>query len=82
MAHNIAHTAQHTARAHQGKGAKWPSTPHTQDNAPSEQTSEQEAGGPGHCTRKRTHREGTTMNRSKVAQETAHTRQRTERSRR
>ena len=44
-----------------------------QRNAPSEHTGEQEPTGPGDSTRNTTHRGGTPVNRSQVAQDTAHT---------
>ena len=44
-----------------------------QHNAPSGHTGEQEPSGPGHRTSKATHRAGTLVNRSQVAQDTAHT---------
>ena len=43
-----------------------------QHNAAGERTSEQESGGPGHRTRNTTQRDGTPVNRSQVAQDTAH----------
>ena len=46
--------------------------------APSGHTSEQEPSGPGHRTRKATDRAGTQVNRSRVAQDTAHAKQHTE----
>ena len=42
-------------------------------NTPSGHTGEQEPSGPGHRTSKTTHRAGTPVNRSQVAQNTAHT---------
>ena len=56
-------------------------TAHT-GNAPSGHTGEQEPGGPGHRTRKATHRAGSPVNRSQVAQHTAQAKQRTERAHR
>ena len=53
-------------------------TAHT-DNTLSGHTSEQQRSGPGHRTSKATHRAGTLVNRSEVAQDTAHAKQRTER---
>ena len=47
-------------------------TAQPQQNAPSEQTGEQEPSGPGHRIRNTTHRAGTPVNRSQVAQDTAH----------
>ena len=43
-----------------------------QHNAPSEHSGEQESCGPGHRTRDATHRAGTPVNRTQVAQDTAH----------
>ena len=71
---------QQTERAHRCTGAKWPRTPHTHNNTPSGHTSEQEPSGPGHRTRNTTHRAGTPVNRSQVAQDTAHAKQHTERA--
>ena len=82
MAEDTAHATQHYERAHGRTGAKWPGTPHTPHNAPSGHTSEQESKGPGHRTRNATHRVGTPMTRSQVAQATAHATQRTERAHR
>ena len=53
-----------------------------QNNTPSGRTGEQEPGGPGHRTRKTTHRAGTAVNRSQEAQDTAHAKQHTERAHR
>ena len=58
-------------------GTLRPRTPHTQHNTPSGHTGEQEPSCPGHRTRKTTHRAGTPVNRSKVAQDTAQARQHT-----
>ena len=80
MAQNTAHAKQHTERAHRSTGAKWPRTPYTQQNTPSGHIGEQEPGGPGHRTRKTTHRAGTPVNRSQVAQDTVHATQHTERA--
>ena len=77
MAQDTAHAKQHSERAHRSAGAKWPRTPHTESNTPSGHTSEQEPSGPGHRTRNTTHREGTPVNRSQVAQDTAHATQHT-----
>ena len=44
-----------------------------QNNTPSGHTGEQEPSGPGHRTREAKHRAGTPVNRSQVAQDTAHT---------
>ena len=55
-------------------------TPHMQRTARSEHTGEQEPSGPGHHTRKTMHRAGTLVNRSQVAQNTAHTTHHTERA--
>ena len=56
-------------------------TAHT-GNAPSGHTGEQEPSGPRHRTRHTTHRAGTPVNRSQVAQDTAQAKQRTERAHR
>ena len=73
MAQDTALAKQRTDRAHRWTGAKWARTPHTQHNTPSGHTGEQEPSGPGHRTRKATHRARTPVNRSQVAQDTAHT---------
>ena len=52
-------------------------TAHT-GNAPSGHTGEQEPSGPGHLTSKTTHRAGTLVNTSQVAQDTAHAKQHAE----
>ena len=49
-----------------------------QHNIPSGHTGEQEPNGPGHRTRKATDLGGTPVNRSQVAQDTAHAAQHTE----
>ena len=82
MAQDTAHATQQTTRAHRLTGAKWPRTPHTQSNAPSGHTGEQEPSGPGHRTRNTTNHAGTLLNGSQVAQDTAHAKQRTERAHR
>ena len=82
MAQDNAHTTQHTERAHRRTGAKWPRAPHTKANAPSGLTGEQEASGPGHRTRNTAHRAGKPVNRSQMAKDTAHAKQRTERANR
>ena len=51
-------------------------------SVPRRRTGEQEPSGPGHGTRNTTHRAGEPVNRSVVAQDTAHTTQRTERAHR
>ena len=56
--------------------------PAQQHNTPSGHTGEEEPGGPGHRTRKTTHQAGTPVNRSQVAQDTAHATQHTERAHR
>ena len=81
-AQDIVHATQPMKQAHRRTGAKWPRTPHTQHNTSSEHTGEQEPGGPGHPTRKTTHRAGTPVNRSQVARDTAQAKQRTERAHR
>ena len=78
VAQDTAHATPRTERAHRRTGAKWPRGPHTLHNTPSRHTGEQEPSGPGHRTRNTTHRAGTPVNRSQVAQKTAHTTQRTE----
>ena len=72
MAQHTAHATQRTERAHWRTGAKWPRTPHTQHKAPSEHTGEQEPSGPGQSTHNTTHRAGTLVSRSHVAQDTVH----------
>ena len=78
VAQDTAHPAQHAERAHWLTGAKWPRTPHKQNDAPSGHTGEQEPSGPGHRTSKTTHQAGTPVNRSQVAQDTAHATQHAE----
>ena len=51
---------------------KWPRTPHTQHNAPSRHTSEQQPRGRRQRTRNTTGRASTPENGSQVAQDTAH----------
>ena len=46
-------------------------TQHTQNNARSGHTGEQELSGPGHRTRKATHQAGTAVKKSQVAKDTA-----------
>ena len=82
MAQDIAHATQPTEQAHRLTGAKWRRTPYTQHNTLSEHTSEREPGGPGHRTRKTTHRASTPVIKSKVAHDAAHPKQHTERSHR
>ena len=53
-------------------------TRNPQHNTRSEHTGEQEPSGPGHRSRNTTHRAGTPVNRSQVAQDTAHATQHTE----
>ena len=53
-----------------------------QHNTQSGHTGEQEPSDPGHRTRNTTHRAGTLVNRSQVAQDTAHAKQGTERAHR
>ena len=55
-------------------------TAQTQRNAPRKHTGEQEPRGQEHRTRNATQRPGTPVNRSQVAQDTAHTTQHTERA--
>ena len=71
IAQEIADTTQNTDPTHRGTGAKSPRTPHTQHNTPSGHTGEQERNCPGHRTRDTTHRAGSPVNRSQVAQDTA-----------
>ena len=78
MAQDTAHTAQHTKRANWGTGTKWPRTPRTQHNPPSGHTGKQEPSGRGQRTRSTTHQGGTPLNKSQVAEDTAHTTQHTE----
>ena len=80
MAQETAHATQPTERVHRSTGAKWPSTLHAQHNTPSGQAGEREPSGPGHRTRRATHRAGAAVHRSQVAQDTAHTTQHTERA--
>ena len=54
------------------------SNPHTQSNALSGHTGEQEPSGPGHRTRNTAHRAGTQVNRSQLAKDTAPSKQHTE----
>ena len=75
-------TPQHTGPAHQCTRVKGPRTPHTQHNTPSGHTGEQEPSGAGHRTRNTTHRVGTPVDRSQVAQDTAQAKQRTTRAHR
>ena len=82
MAQDTAHVTHRTERTNQRTGAIRPRTPHTQHNAPSGNTGEQEPSGPGHRTHNATHRAGTPVNRSQVAQDTEHTTQCTERAHR
>ena len=72
-AQDTAHPTQHTGGAHRRSGAKGIRTPHTQHSTPSGHTGEQEPSGPGHGKHKATHGAGTPVNRSQVAQDTAHT---------
>ena len=55
-------------------------THNTRHNTPSEHSVEQEPSGPGKCARNTGHRAGTPVNRSQVAQDTAHAAQSTERA--
>ena len=71
MAQDTAVATGHTGRAHRLTGAKWPRTPPTQHNAPSEHTGQQEPSGQGHHTHNTTHRAHTPLTRSQVAQDTA-----------
>ena len=73
MAQDTLHARQRTERAHWCTGAKWPRTPHTQHNTPSGHSGEQEPSRPGHRKRNATHRTGTPVNRSQLAQDTANT---------
>ena len=58
--------------------AATPRTRNPRHNTPSEHIGEQEQSGQGHPTPNTTHQAGTPMNRSQVAQDTAHTKQHTE----
>ena len=82
MAQDTAHTAQHTEHAHRGTGAKWPGTLQTQHNTPSLHTGEKEPTCPGHRTCNTTCEGYTQVNRSQVAEDTAHTTQHSERAHR
>ena len=82
MAQDTAQATRHTERAHRWTGAKWPRTPPTQRNAMSEHTGKQEPSGPGHRARNTTHGASTPVNRSQVAQDTAHTAPHTEQTHR
>ena len=82
MAQDTAHAKQRSKRAHQCTGAKWARTPHTQNNIPSGRTGKQEPSGPGHGTGNTARRAGTPVNRSQVAQDTAHATQHAERAQR
>ena len=53
-------------------------TAYTTQHTPRGHTAEQEPSGPGHRTHRTTHRTSTPVNRSYVAQDTAHTAQHTE----
>ena len=75
MAQDTAHTTQGIERAHRQTGAKRTRSLHTQNNAPSRHTGELEASGPGHRARDTTDGMNTPVNRSQVAQDTAHRRQ-------
>ena len=55
-----------------------PTAPHMQHKAPRQHTGEHEPIGPGYRTRETTHRGGRQVNRSQVAQDTAHTKENTE----
>ena len=72
------HATQHTEQANRCTGAKGPRTPTTQHNTASGHTGEREPSGTGHRTRDTTQRGGTLVNRSRVAQDTAHAAQHTE----
>ena len=82
VALDTAHETQHVERTHPCTGAKWRRTPHTQHNTPSVHTCEQKPSGPGHCTHSTKHGACTPVNRSQVAQETAHASQEAERTHR
>ena len=82
MAQDTARTIQRTERAHRSTAVRWPSTPHTQDSASGGLTGEQEPSGPGYRARNTTHRSGTPVNRSQVAQDAAHTTQHNKRAHR
>ena len=78
VAQDTAHKAPQTERAHWGTGAKWPRTPHTLQNAPSEHISEQETSGPEHGTGNETPQADAPVTRSQVAEYTAHAAQHSE----
>ena len=81
-AQDTANATQDTERARWCTGAKGLRTPHTQSNAPSRHTGEQEPSSPGHRRRYTTNRPGTPVNRSPVAQDTANAKQHTKRAHR
>ena len=78
MPQDTAYATHHEERTHWGTGAEWPRTRQTQHNMPSLNTGEQESSGSEHRTRKTTHRASRAVNRSQVAQDTAHATQLTE----
>ena len=80
MAKNTTHTAQRTELARCRRGAKWCRTRHTQQNAPSEHTGQQEPSGPGHRTRNTAHGVGTPVYMGEVAKKTGQATQRSERA--
>ena len=67
MAKDTAHRTQHIERAHRGTGTNRGGIPHTQQNTLRGHTGEQEPSGQGHRTHNTTHRAGTRMNRSQLA---------------
>ena len=78
MTQVTAQATQHTERAHGCTGANGPRTLQTEHNAPRKHTGEQEPSGPGHRTDNTTQQPSTPLDRSQVAQVTAHTTQRTQ----
>ena len=72
---NRSQAARDTARAL--SGGKWTRTPHTQQDTLSVHTGGQEPTGPGRRTRITTHPACKPVNRTQVAQDTAHTTQHT-----
>ena len=78
VAQDTTHAAQSTERAQRGAGAKMPMTLHTQPNTASVHSGEQEPSGPEQRTHNTMHQAGTPVNRSQVAQDTAHAAQITE----
>ena len=82
MAQDSAQATQRTERQHRLTGATRPRTLDRQHNAPNQHTGKQEPRGPGHRKGNTTHRASTPVNRSQVAQDTAHATQCTKRAHR